>query len=261
MRGRTADNTYLNPDYVKALYQIYNETERRVYLEGEFLALSAGRVLGDFDWDRNYLDIDMDRSVMPGENTYWSQDFNAGYHRGGVYILRHGVVYCVKRYEFPDIRLAPRVVRTDFPHANILFISDSTAKDQVRHFTKELRRHNIYWIYRSKNPNIEDSAFLVNKLLYTKRLVFTRMARDAAESAARALRDKNSQIPKGVGPSSPIHDVDHIRMACYYLASNKPELNDVRLVTIARKQRLLEDLPDVEEMRGGYAKISPAALL
>jgi hypothetical protein len=186
---------------------------------------------------------------------------NSGYHRGGVYALRGSVVWCVKRYEFPDIRLAPRVVRTDFPRANILFISDSTAKDQVRHFIKELKRHNIFWIYRSKNPNIEDSAFLVNKLLYLRRLVFTKMAVEAAQAAAIANRDKNGQIPKGVGPSSPIHDVDHIRMVCYYLASNRKELNDVRMVTIARKQQLAEEVPEVEEMRGGYAKISPSALV
>jgi hypothetical protein len=260
MRGRTADNKHLDRAYVRALYQVYNERERRVYLEGEFLALSAGRVLGDFDWDRNYADIDLDRQILPGETVYWSQDFNQGYHRGGAYVLRGGVVWCVKRYEFPEMRHAPMVVRTDFPHAKIVFVPDATAKEQVRHFTRELKRHDIHWVYRSKNPNVEDSAFLVNKLLYTRRLIFTRMAGEAAESAARALRDKNNQIPKGVGPDSPIHDVDHIRILCYYLASNKQELNDIRRVTIERHQRMLEDEPGVEEQSGGYSVIAPRAL-
>jgi hypothetical protein len=260
MRGRTADNKHLNPEYVRALYQTYSERERRVYLEGEFLALATGRVLGDFDWDRNFVETDMDRQVLAGETVYWAQDFNQGYHRGGAYLLRSGVVYCVKRYEFAEIRHAPLVVRTDFPHAKIVFIPDSTAKEQVRQFTRELKRHDIHWVYRTKNPHVEDSAFLVNKLLYTRRLIFTSMAREAAEAAARALRDKNNQVPKGVGPESPIHDVDHIRILCYYLASNKQELNDIRRVTIERHQRMLEDEIGVEEQAGGYSVIAPHAL-
>lgn len=261
MRGRTADNIYLKRDYVASLYQIYNERERRVYLEGEFLALSSGRVLGDFDWDRNFANVDLDRKTLPDEKVYWSQDFNQGYHRGGAYLLRGGVVYCVKRYEFPDIRQAPKVLRSDFPHATILFIPDATAKDQVRHFVRELKRHDIHWLYRSKNPNVEDSAFLVNKLLYTGRLIFTNMARDAAEAAAGALRDKNNQIPKGVGAASPIHDVDHIRLACYYLASNKPELLDIKRATIARHEEMFAGDPGVEELAGGYSRIAPRALV
>jgi hypothetical protein len=260
MRGRTADNKYLQPDYVRALYKIYNERERRVYLEGEFLALAAGRVLGDFDWDRNYREVDMDRMVLPGETVYWGQDFNQGYHRGCAALLRDGVIYVIKRYEFPDIRQAPRVVRADFPHANILFVPDATAKEQIQHFTRELRRYDIHWVYRTKNPNVEDSAFLVNKLLYTSRLIITTMARDTAEAAALAQRDKNNQIPKGVGPSSPIHDIDSLRLLAFFLASNKQELNDIRRVTIARHQEMFQDDPGVEELAGGYSRIAPHAL-
>jgi hypothetical protein len=260
MRGRTADNTHLKPDYVKALYRIYNERERRVYLEGEFLALSAGRVLGDFDWDRNFLDVDMDRQVAPGETVYWAQDFNQGYHRGCVGVLRGGVVYVIKRYEFADIRQAPRVVRADFPHASVLFIPDATAKDQIRHFVRELRRHDIHWAYRTKNPNVEDSVFLVNKLLYTSRMIMTTMARDSAEAAALAQRDKNGQVPKGLGPSSPIHDIDSLRLLAFFLAANKKELNDIRRVTIARHEEMFSEDPGVEELAGGYARIAPHAM-
>jgi hypothetical protein len=261
MRGRTADNRYLHPDYVRALYQIYNERERRVYLEGEFLALSAGRVLGDFDWDRNYREVDMDRMVRPGETVYWGQDFNQGYHRGCAALLREGVIYVIKRYEFPDIRQAPRVLRADFPHANILFIPDATAKEQIRHFVRELKRYDIHWAYRTKNPNVEDSAFLVNKLLYTSRLIFTTMAKETAEAAALAQRDKNNQIPKGLGPSSPIHDIDSLRLLAFFLASNKQELNDIRRVTIARHEEMFNEDPGVEELSGGYSRIAPHAFV
>jgi hypothetical protein len=152
------------------------------------------------------------------------------------------------------------VVRTDFPHAKVLWIPDTTAREQIQQFARELKRYDINYIYRAKNPIVEDSAFLENKLLYTKRLMMTRMARDTAEALALAQRDSNNAIPKGKGPNSPIHDCDSVRLMCYYLASNKRELNDIRRVTIARHLEMFEDEPGVEEQAAGYSKIASWAV-
>jgi hypothetical protein len=206
IRGRTVDNWYLDKEYVRSLYDIYNEIERKVYLEGEFLAISKGQVFGDWDWNRNYIDENMDRSVGPNETLYWGQDFNQGYHRGCVAVLRQGVVYIVKRYEFPEIRDAPRVIRYDYPSQKIFWIPDTTAKEEITHFVRELKHHNIRLVMRGKNPLVEDTAFLVNKMLYTSRLMVAKSARETAEALSLAQRDKNGLIPKGVGPRSPIHD-------------------------------------------------------
>jgi hypothetical protein len=263
IRGRTADNIYLDKDYVEDLYRTYSPQERRVFLEGEFLALSSGRVCGDFDWDKNYIDEDLDRFVKPEEDIYWAQDFNQGYHRGCAGILRQGVIYIVKRYEFPDIREAPKVVRYDFPTQTIRWIPDTTAKDLISQFGRELKKYDIRLVYRSKNPAVEDSVFLVNKLFYTKRLLIGRGARETAEAAASALRDKNNAVPKGIGPRSPIHDLDSLRLMAYYLAANRQELNDIRKVTIARREELYETVEaaaDIIEERAGYMDIAPRAL-
>ena len=205
IRGSTRDNPHLDPEYVESLYKMYNEVERKVFLEGYFLPISTGRVFGDFDWGRNFIHVDMDQEIGPDETVYWAQDFNTGYFRGCTGVERGGRIYVVKGYDFPDIREAPAVVRHDFPHNKIVWIPDTTAKDQISHFTKELRKHRIHWIQRGKNPLVEDSAFLVNKLFFTKRLFFTAMAKDVAEACALAQRDKNGKIPKGIGPNSPIH--------------------------------------------------------
>jgi hypothetical protein len=202
----------------------------------------------------------MDRSVYDGETVYWAQDFNQGYHRGCAAVLRNGTVYIIKRYEFPDIREAPKVVRYDFPHATIKWIPDTTAKEQITHFAKELRKYGIRLVYRGKNPVVEDSAFLVNKLLYTRRLIVTRMAKETAEALALEQRDKNNQIPKGVGPNSPVHDTDSVRLLCYFLASTKSELRDIRRVTIARHEDMFEEDERIQALEGGYAEI-PASLI
>lgn len=254
IRGRTADNPHLDPAYVDALYKFYTEREQKVYLEGEFLAISQGQVFGDFDWEKNFLRKPMDREIAPDETVFWGQDFNQGYHRGCVGVVRNGVIYIVKRYEFPDIREAPRVVRYDFPKNRILWIPDTTAKEQITHFTKELRRYDIRIVMRSRNPLVEDSAFLVNKLLYTKRLIITEAAEETAEALATAQRDDQGRIPKGVGPRSPIHDCDSARLLCFFVACNRKEMADIRRLALDRHLDLLEENkePTVEELGYGY---------
>lgn len=260
VRGRTADNLYLDPDYVKSLYKNYSKSERLVFLEGFFLALASGRVFGDFDWDRNYVHTEMDQSIYQDEHLIWAQDFNQGYHRGCVMTERKGIVYIVKEYEFPDMREAAMVVRTDFPRAKITWVPDATSNDQISSFRKELNKYGIRWAMRKKNPAVEDTVFLVNKLLYSRRLIATAMARETAEDMARALRDKNNAVPPGKGPNSPIHRCDGVRMACHYLAITRPSLRDIRRITIERHMKMREEEAEVVEEGGGYVTVSAGAL-
>jgi hypothetical protein len=151
-------------------------------------------------------------------------------------------------------------VRYDFPTQRIYWIPDATYKEEITHFTRELRQYSIRMIMRNKNPSVEDSAFLVNKLLYTKRLMVTRGARETAEAMARAQRDEKGLIPKGIGPRSPIHDIDSVRLVCFFLACNKRELSDIKHLILDRKLDLMEEEPAVDELNQGYFSISSAAL-
>jgi Holliday junction resolvase len=269
IKARTRDNFYLKKEYVDSLYKFYTETEAKVYLEGEFLSVGSGRIFPDFDWDQNFSRIAMDRTVLPNEELYWAQDFNMGYFRGCIGVLRGNALYVIKRYEFEQIMDAPRVVRYDFPHNKIIWIPDASSNNQILTFASELRKYNIFWALRSKNPNIEDTVFLVNKLLYMRRLVFTEMAKETAEACSLALRDpKTGMIPKGIGKRSPIHDIDSLRMLCYFLIF-KPVMKDIRDLTIRRR---LEQWKDDEEVfgdkeaarniikTGGYSIIGPELL-
>jgi hypothetical protein len=257
IRGRTIDNWYLDPTYEKSLRKIYSPQEYRVYAEGEFLALSSGRVFGDFDWDRNYVQYDMDSDIPINETIYTSFDLNSGYNRGCAFRLVNGVLYAVKAYDFADLRDAPKVLRYDFPHNRIFFIPDTTAREQVATFVRELHRYDIHYISRTKNPLVEDSVLLVNKLLYTSRFIICPMAQDLAEAFAKELRDKDGNIPKGKGPASPVHITDSARYAAYFLAMTNDELNDIRKVTIARHEAIRDTIEDRQELSGGYTDMTP----
>jgi hypothetical protein len=259
IRGRTKDNWYLDPSYEPSLRKIYSPQEYRVYVEGEFLALVSGRVFGDFDWDRNYLSYDMDRDIPEDETIYTSFDLNTGYNRGCAFRLIDGVLYAIKAYDFADLRDAPKVLRYDFPRNRIFFIPDTTAKEQVATFIKELHRYDIHYIFRSKNPIVEDSALLVNKLLYTSRLLVCPMAKDLAEALSLEMRDKNGDIPKGKGPGSPVHITDSVRWTAYFLALTNDTLNDLRKVILERHEAVRDTIQESQELTGGYIDVTPLA--
>jgi hypothetical protein len=148
IRGRTEDNPFLPASLIRDMKKMYSPEEKLVFMDGEFLAIAKGRVLGDFDWERNYLNYDLDTELLPGETVYIGQDFNTGYSRGSAYIVRDSVLYCIKYYDFPDPQDAPSVFRYDFPEQRILWVPDVTIKDSFPQFARELRKYSIQIIYR-----------------------------------------------------------------------------------------------------------------
>jgi len=270
IKAKTKDNWSHPEGYVDSLYRFYTEQEAKVYLEGEFLPVGSGRIFPDFDWEHNFSRIPLDRQIEAHETLYWSQDFNMGFFRGCVAVFKGDTIFVVKRYEFQQILDAPQVIRHDFPLNKIIFIPDATSNKDVLTFAMELKRNNISWAFKTKNPNVEDTVFLVNKLLYTNRLVFTELAKESAEGCALAMRDpKTGQIPKGIGQRSPIHDIDCIRMLCYYLVF-QPAMKDIRKMTVERRIKQWVNEAEDEEApvtdihaiseKGGYTLLSPAAI-
>lgn len=267
IRARTQDNWYLPREYILDLWKNFTETERKVYMEGQFLSVTQGRVIPGFDWDRNFLpESDMDLELMPGERVYWGQDFNVGYNRGSVWVVRNGVFHCVKYYDFPDPGEAPDVVRYDFPEQDIFWLPDVTIKDQYPHYARALRKNDIHIIHRSKSPLVEDSCFLISKLCLQGRVQIHSQAREVAEAFSTASRDKDNKIPKGVGPNSPIHAIDGARYVCSYVALVLPEFKDIRRGIMSHLASFRAGAQETEERLGavgdagaGYTRIEGRA--
>jgi hypothetical protein len=262
MRARTADNLFLDRAYVRDLARMYTPEERRVFLEGEFISIAKGRVLPDFTWEKSYLEYDLDGDLPANTLVFISQDFNTGYNRASAYTVRDKVIYCIKDYDFPNVMDAPAVFRHDFPNQKIFWIPDVTSKDLFPQFSRELRKHDIHIIFRSKNPLVEDTVFLVNKLFYLQRLYICRIAKNLAEACSLFMRDKDNKIPKGVGRNDPAHYVDGLRYACAFICQFDPGFLDVRKAIVERRVSLRDGAspPMVTNLGGGYSDISPEAL-
>lgn len=267
-RARTQDNWYLPKDYIEDLWKNFTETERRVYMEGEFLTVTQGRVIPGFDWDRNYDSAsDMDLELVPGERVYIGMDFNSSYNRASAWVSREGRMHCVKYYDFPDPSESAKVFRYDFPYQDIFWLPDVTSKDLYPQYARELRKYGIHIIHRSKSPLVEDSCFLLSKMCLQGRLIIHSRAVEVADAFATASRDKNNKIPKGVGPSSPIHAIDGARYACSYMALVLPEYRDVRtglmqhLASFRRSLEEPEGTSPVQYKGAGYTQLEGEAFL
>ena len=76
IRGETRDNIYLKKSDIENLYKIYNDTERKVYLEGYFLSVKTSLVFSDYDPVKNKLAVDLFDQLEPDDTVYIGQDFN-----------------------------------------------------------------------------------------------------------------------------------------------------------------------------------------
>ena len=76
VRGETRDNIFLPKSYVENLYKIYNEKERKVYLEGHFMSVNSSLVFSDYDPALNRLDVDLYDCLEENDTVYIGQDFN-----------------------------------------------------------------------------------------------------------------------------------------------------------------------------------------
>lgn len=86
VHGRTQDNFYLPRAQVIDLYKMYDETERKVFLDGEFLSVSKGRVFPGFDWARNFSNDDLDLNLPANAKVFIGQDMNTGFSRASAWV-------------------------------------------------------------------------------------------------------------------------------------------------------------------------------
>lgn len=253
IRGRTKDNIYLPKAYVDAMYSMYNEKERRCFLEGEFLAVDSSMVFPDYDPAKNDLSVDLWDSLEPnvyskerkliqkGDTVYLGQDFNSFGNACSAWVLKKDCLVCVKDYDFPDIRRAPEVFRYDFPNQDLVWIPDMTFKEHFGEFKKELRMYNIRIAYRACNPRVTDRNFAINKLLYSERLFICPICTKVKHTLMMWQIDPKTGQPMKGGAGAADHIGDTMGYVVHYLLTWKKELKDVYDLTLKRTYMFHDD--------------------
>ena len=236
IRGETKDNIYLKKSDIDNLYKIYNETERKVYLEGYFLSVKTSLVFSDYDPKRNMLAVDLFDQLESDDTVYIGQDFNSWGCAGVACVVKKGAIIVIKDYDIPDIRRAPEIFRYDFPTQKIVWIPDATATSFYTQFKKELWAKNIKIAYRKSNPLVQDRVFVINKLLYSERMFICPIAKSVEHSLLTHQFDAKTGHPMKGGKGAPDHISDAMGYAVYHIMCWVKDLKDLYKVTLGRSK-------------------------
>lgn len=260
VRGETKDNTSLDQDKVAELYKMYSEKEVDCLLRGLFVAIDSNKPYPAYDPSKCIHHTDLFTDVKPEETIYIGQDFNSGFNKAVALIVRDGIIYAIKEYSFSELRIAPKVLRYDFPKNEIKWIPDATGSEKVSLFRKELRSYNIRIVLRRKNPLIADRTFLVNKLLDNGRFFVCPICKNLDNALLIRENDPKTGLPKkGTTESAPDHICDSLEYALTYMVQWIRELADVYRVTLGRKimKRIEAGLEDAQD--NSYEEIGDSA--
>ena len=236
IRGETRDNIYLKKSDIDNLYKIYNDVERKVYLEGYFMSVKTRLVFSDYDPVKNKLAVDLYNCLEPDDTVYIGQDFNNFGCAGVACVVKKGAIIVLKDYDIPDIRRAPEIFRYDFPTQKIVWIPDATATSFYTQFKKELWAKNIKISYRKSNPLVQDRVFVINKLMYAERMFICPLAKSVEHSLLTHQFDPKTQQPMKGGKGAPDHISDAMGYAVYHIMCWVKDMKDIYDVTLGRTQ-------------------------
>lgn len=258
IRGRTQDNTSLDPNQIKLLRQLYTEDEAKAYLDGEFVNLTTGRVYYAFNRKEHMC---MRFSVKPTDVIYVGQDFNFGFNASAEVICRNEVMYVVDSHHWEDMGMGLRRLRELYPTNRIVMIPDASGKEIMQGFVEEASKWQIEIHWNNKNASITERIMAVNKAFQLGQLKVMEPLDE--RSGMRGTELKNSLIDKlllgletrdfddsgkprkGKGPDALDHSCDSLDYSTFHI-----------MHTINGFDRILECLKGVQHRN--YALTSEA---
>lgn len=218
IRGRTQDNTKLDPQQLANLRMLYTEEEARAYMDGEFINLSVGRVYAEFDDKKNAY---MNFPVRPSDHLFVGQDFNAGYNAATVFIMRgtgdSSIIFEVDEYHWKVVGDAPRQLRELYPSNPITFIPDVNGKEIMRGWQDEFDKYSIETVWYDTNPSISERILCINKLWRLNRLKIQMKCRRSIDCFMLRGFDDSGKPRKDKGPEALDHWGDSIEYAVWHM--------------------------------------------
>lgn len=234
VRGKTKDNTALDPGYVKRLYSLYNENEQLAFLEGHFVNLTSGKVYPKFDPAKHEVEP---FDIYPDETIHIGQDLNQGYSKALAFIIRNRNLYAVREWSFDDIGSAPETFRAHFPANRILWYPDNSGKGILGGYADHADAFRVEIVWTGRNPSILDRTFAVNLAFGMGRMFAFKNLKMWPMALKTRGYDKNGVAEKGSGPTSPDHICDAGEYATFWILANQEEFADIyELTPAARKE-------------------------
>lgn len=226
IRGETRFNTLLSKKVIDRWYRMYTDNERLAFLEGRFVNLTTGRVYYAYDEVKHFLRV-APFKIEPSDCIHVGQDLNTGFSRAVAVIIRGDKIYAVKRWSFPQIGLAPKLIRQSFPANEIRWYPDATAAEIIAGYSQEVRAADLQIRMATFNPSRLDRIFFVNKLFASDCMFLV----PGCEPLSMALKirqyDDKGDPEKGKGPDAPDHDTDALEYVVFRLIIGNTMFRDI----------------------------------
>jgi hypothetical protein len=164
--GRTADNVYLPTQFVTMLEKAFDEQQRRAYMNGEFLNLTAGRVYKYFD----RLVHCTGRTVPEGCEIMAGIDFNVDYMTAVVFtVLDERHIHCFDEIRLQDASTYDLADVLDERYPGITVFPDPAGRARKSCSDKTdftiLKDKGFDVVARPAHPPVKSRVNAVNKLL------------------------------------------------------------------------------------------------
>lgn len=230
IRGRTEDNTSLDPQQVKLLRQLYTKEEAEAYLDGKFVNLTVGRVYYAFNRKTCMC------MRFPSKSTdviYVGQDYNSNWNASAECIVRGDVIYMVDSHHWDDMGQGLRRLRELYPEQRIIMIPDASGKQIMGGYAEEAEQYGIEIHWNNQNASIMERIMGVNKALQLGQLRVFEPADEGTGLADVDLRnslmhkailgletrdyDDNGKPRKGKGPEAVDHACDSLEYSVWHI--------------------------------------------
>jgi hypothetical protein len=207
IRGRTADNHHLHPDYVANLMRTYPKQLIAAYLEGQFVNLTGNTVYDGFDRELSHTPLTIDDFPL-SDPLHIGMDFNIG--RMSAMVGMKSVdpdsntrqLFGVAEFtDFMDTPSMIEAIKARYPNRTIVIYPDASGRsrksvDASKSDIKLLRDAGFRINAPKKNPPVRERVLSMNTLFLNgagERNFFinTELCPDATEALEKQVYDDN----------------------------------------------------------------------
>ena len=177
--AKTADNKFLPQEYIDNLIATYSDEERKAYMEGKFINLTAGRVCKPFDEEIHVIKRTDIKELLEYVPVECGIDFNVDYMSVECFFDINGYLHFFKEFrksntDTYEISQMVKDYFKDKTDIQITMYPDATGKARKSSSTRS--DHDILKAYgfsvrtRRGNPPVRDRVNAWNKLLREEKI-------------------------------------------------------------------------------------------
>lgn len=154
----------LGEGYIDGLREMYNETQLKAYLSGEFVNLMSSNVYYNFDRETNH----SDRHIKDHDTLYIGMDFNVGNMSAVIHVIDNIPIAVDEITEVLDTSRMAEIIKSKYPRNKVFIYPDSSGKNRSTNTTKTdigiLKEYGFTLKYKSVNPKVDDRIKNMNRL-------------------------------------------------------------------------------------------------